>query len=266
MSCSLGCGNTEETHKPLPSQLTPHPHSAHMEPTVIYKDRHILVLDKPAGMPSTETAGGNPNSLARWIIENFPKVRKLHVMPKEGGLINRLDNETSGLTVAALSDKDYEKLRGGWRGKDVLKEYLCLVVGKLPPSGKITKLIAHHPDKSNKMIVVDSAEQAKLLKAKFAETSFEMIDGFLDYTLVRVIIKGGMRHQIRCHMASIGHPVAGDKLYQKMKHGARDWLGLKRHFLHSAKIGFVHPSSGKYVEFESPLPRDLEDALAKLRK
>jgi len=237
-----------------------------MEPKIIYRDRHIVIINKPAGMPSVDVAGGNPNSLASWLTKSFPKVNRLSCAAGEGGLINRLDNETSGLTLAALSDKDYEKMREVWKQREVLKEYLCLVIGQTPACGKITKLIAHHPDKPKKMIIVEDASEAKRLRARFAETTFEMIEGFLDYTFIRIRITGGVRHQIRCHMASIGHPVAGDALYKKIKHGPRDWLDLKRHFLHASRIGFTHPSSGKYVEFESPLPKDLKEVLTKLRK
>lgn len=237
-----------------------------MNPRLIYKDRHVLVIDKPAGMPSVGVAGGNPNTLASWIIENYPKQKKLKEAPCEAGLIHRLDNDTSGVIVAARSDKAYKRIKEAWSGGEVLKEYRCLVLGQIPPHGKITKLIAHHPEKSNKMMVVESAAEAKKLNARYAETEFELLEGFLDYSFLKIKISTGVRHQIRCHLASIGYPVAGDKLYQRTKHGPRDWLKTTRHFLHASRVGLPHPASGKYVEFESPLPGDIQKALDTLRR
>lgn len=235
-----------------------------MEPQIIYNDRQILIIDKPGGMPTVNAAGGMTETLAKWIITNFPKQQKLKAAPHEAGLINRLDNDTSGLVVAARTDKAYKSLKDAWRGRDVLKEYNCLVLGQTPPEGRITTLIAHHPDKSKRMIVVEDEAEAKRLKARFAETEYHIIETFLDYTYLKVGISTGVRHQIRCHLASIGYPVAGDRLYQRIKHMSRDWLGLTRHFLHATKIGFVHPSSGRYIEFESPIPEDLRAALKRL--
>lgn len=236
-----------------------------MEPRIIYKDRHILVIDKPGGMPSVNIPGGNPNTLVSWLLKHFPKQAKLKESGEEAGLIHRLDNETSGIMVAACSYKDYKKLRETWSSKEVTKEYRCLVLGQTSGRGNIRALIAHHPDKRKKMTVTENAEEGKRLKARYAETEYELIESFLDYSYLRTRIWQGLRHQIRCHLAYIGHPIAGDKLYQRTKHKARDRLKLKRHFLHASKVSFIHPSSGKSVEFESPLPTDLTEALQRLK-
>lgn len=232
-------------------------------PQLIHKDRHILVIDKPAGMPSVAVPGGTEATLARWLVGEFPKQKKFG--EDEAGLVHRLDNDTSGVIVAARTEEAHEFLKSLWEKNKVLKEYDCLVLGQTPAEGKITKLIAHHPNKSNKMTVVDNASDAKKSKARFAGTEYHTIEYFLDYTYLKVRITTGARHQIRCHLSSIGHPVAGDKFYQRTKHTHRDWLNLPRHFLHASKIGFTHPSSGKYVEYASPLPKDLEAALEQLR-
>jgi 23S rRNA pseudouridine1911/1915/1917 synthase len=217
-------------------------------------------------MASVPVKGGSPVTLSGWILEHFPRQKKLKEVPEEAGLIHRLDNDTSGVMVAARTDKDYKKLRESWKSKEVTKEYLSLVLGQAPEKGKISALIAHHPDKSKKMIVTENAEEGKRLKARFAETEYRMLESFLDYTYLKIKIREGLRHQIRCHMAHIGHPISGDQLYQKTKHRSRDWLELRRHFLHATELTFVHPSSGKTVRFEAPLAPDLQETLNSLRE
>lgn len=235
-----------------------------MEPTIIHKDRHIIVLDKPAGMPSSNVEGGNRNSLANWIVGQFPKQAKLETGGVDAGLVHRLDNDTSGLIVAARSDKDYKALRDTWGTKNVTKEYFCLVIGQVGANKKINTLIAHHPDKTKKMTVVNTEAEAKELGARFAETEFEILEGFFDYTLLKVRISTGVRHQIRVHLASIGHPLAGDRLYQREKHVVRDWLRPERHMLHCSRLVFPHPASQKPLEFHSPLSSDFLEILEKL--
>jgi len=232
-----------------------------MEPKISFEDKHILVLDKPALMPTTSISGGILDTLDKWIVEKFPKQSKISA---DAGLINRLDNETSGIVVAARTKEAYEKLNEIWDKKEIVKIYSALVLGQTPARGKITTLIAHHPGKSNKMMVVDDKNLATKLKARFAETEYEIVETFLDYTLLRVRITTGVRHQIRVHLSSIGYPIAGDKLYRKIKHEGRDFLDLKRHFLHASNLELLHPNSKKPMKFDSCLPEDLEDSLKKL--
>lgn len=231
-------------------------------PKIIHEDDQILIVDKPAGMPTVDATNGTAKTLERWLIEHFPAQKKIS---KDAGLVNRIDNDTSGIVVIARTPDAYNDLKEQWKGSLVLKEYESLVVGQIPAEGEITAMIAHHPGKSNKMLVVTTDEESKKLKARMGETNYELIEAFLDYSLVKVTITTGIRHQIRCHLSSIGYPVAGDKLYQRKKHEERDWLNLKRHFLHASKIGFIHPASKKYVEFSSPLPQDLQRAVLKLK-
>jgi len=226
----------------------------------IYRDEHIIILDKEAGVASTRLEGSSLPTVEDWLMQNIPSVAA-----NGGGLVNRLDNLTSGLIVAAFTADDLFEMRALWKKREVEKEYICLVIGSAPPEGRITTLIAHHPTRSNKMIVVKDLEEAKLLKARAAETEFWVLEDMFEYTLLRVRIYGGVRHQVRVHLSSIGFPIAGDELYKKEKHKRRDWLGLSRHFLHASRISFVSPFDGKRLEFDSPLPRDLEEALAKAK-
>lgn len=216
-------------------------------------------------MPTVNVPGGFTASLVNWLLANFPKQRRLKEGAEEAGLINRLDNDTSGIVVAARKDEAFEALKNTWRVKEVFKEYRALVLGQTKGEGRITDLIGHHPSKANKMIVVTDANEAKKLNARYAETEYRLLEWFLDYSYLSIRIITGVRHQIRCHLASIGHPIAGDKLYMRTKHESRDWLDLSRHFLHASKVGFIHPSTKKEVEYESPIPADLTEALTKLK-
>jgi len=268
------------------------------EPHIVYQDKEILVLDKPAGMPAVSLKKGKQKTLAAWILKKFPKQAEIGSNgPLEAGLVHRLDNDTSGLVVAARTKEAYEKLREdfsknpsspllqrGVRGDlkvcktgnfGILKAYTALVLGNPPDKGTITTPIAHHPRKKKKMVVCESAVQAQALKARPAVTSFELLKRYKvpddrrrvsgnqrptspsAYTLLRVTITTGVRHQIRAHLASIGFPIAGDRLYQNPKKHAEDTLPLKRHFLHASRLGFSHPKTGKWIEMRSDLPRDI---------
>lgn len=199
--------------------------------TILYEDDFILAVDKPAGMPSC----GNGS------IEDHLGLK----------LVHRLDNDTSGILVVAKTDVAFGKMRSIWKTSQVIKKYTALVLGKTPPAGNIDKPIAHHPRKKKKMIMGGK-------KARPARTQFKTIKYFKNYSLLEVTITTGVRHQIRIHLASIGHPLAGDHLYQKANKRERDTLGLERHFLHLATIELPHPETGKKLKLDSPLPKDLK--------
>jgi len=237
-----------------------------MNPKILHEDKDLLVIDKPAGLPAVPVPKGDPATLAYWILIRFPDQKKLTRSPEEGGLINRLDNETSGISVAARNDTSYNALQKIWGSDETLKEYDGLVLGETPQKGVIEKWIAHHPKKDKKMRIVDNAAEAKKLKAREAFTQFETVENFFDYSHLKIRITTGVRHQIRCHMAATGHAIAGDKVYRHPKHKERDWLDLKRHFLHLSRVSFRHPTSGKIVDFRSPLPQDLQETLEKIKK
>jgi 23S rRNA pseudouridine1911/1915/1917 synthase len=267
-------------------------------------------------MPCLSLKTGETDTLAAWLIKRFSRQAEIG-RPLEAGLVHRLDNDTSGLVVAARTSEAYETLRTqfsnpplppftkggdaklspllqrGVRGDlkvcktgnfGILKAYTALVIGNPPNEGTITTPIAHHPRKKKKMVVCKSAVQAKALKARPAITSFEVLKRYKSshdrrrvsgnqcptppsaYSLLRVRIATGVRHQIRVHLASIGFPIAGDRLYQNPKKRAEDTLSLKRHFLHASQIGFTHPKTGKWIEVKSALPDELKEVLALCRR
>lgn len=198
-------------------------------PKIIYQDEVLVIVEKPSGMPSLPAKPGtkDSNTVEGWLQKKFPLAK----------LVHRLDNETSGLMVAAKNDASYETLRKIWNTDKVIKKYTALVFGKTPPHGKVTTPIAHHPRKKRKMTVGGP-------RPRPAHTVFKTIQHFKNYSLIEVKIKTGVRHQIRVHLASIGHPVVGDKLYQKK-------LKASRLFLHLSHIQLPHPNSGKTMKWSS---------------
>ncbi|MDO8526666.1 MAG: RNA pseudouridine synthase [Deltaproteobacteria bacterium] len=207
-----------------------------MSPKIIYEDDALIMVEKPAGMSSTLQ-----NSVEEWLQKKFPKAK----------LVHRLDNDTSGLMVAAKDEATFEKLRAIWKTDGVVKKYTALVLGRTPSHGIITTPIAHHARKKKKMMTGGE-------KARPAHTEYKTIKHFKNFSLIEVQITTGVRHQIRMHMASIGHPLAGDRLYQKSKK-EEDTTGLTRHFLHLSHLELL----GK--TFHSEPPQDLKDGIASLR-
>lgn len=266
------------------------------QPHIVHSDEAILVVDKPAGWPAVSLKGGIERTLAAWLIDQFPSQASIGARPGEAGLVHRLDNDTSGLLVAARTEEVYRRLRQQFDEGTVEKEYAALVLGHPPAAGVIDLPIAHHPRKKKKMVVCESKARAEEWKARPARTEYRVIERFafpspwpsplppqelrrasrgegggrggvaaIDYSLLTVTITTGVRHQIRAHLASMGHPIAGDRLYQNPKMRAADALPLARHFLHAVRIAFVHPERGTDVAYDSPLPDDLKAALAALQ-
>lgn len=211
--------------------------------SILFQDETIVVLEKPAPFPSLSEKPGQKNqkSLQGWLDRKIPGAK----------LVHRLDNETSGLMVAAKTEAIYEKLRALWNTSAVTKKYSALVVGKTPHTGKITIPIAHHPKKKKKMLVGGK-------KGRPAITYFTTLSSDKNYTLLKVEIKSGVRHQIRAHLAFLGHPIVGDKVYGKPT--------KERHFLHLSFLEFPHPITQKKMRWKSPLPKDLKTLLSTLVK
>ncbi|MFA4873716.1 MAG: RluA family pseudouridine synthase [bacterium] len=244
-------------------------------PEIIHEDDLIFVIDKPAGMPSASLKGDERGTVAAWLKDNFPEQSRIDRGMLEAGLCHRIDNDTSGLLVAARTDEAYESLRAQFNAGEVKKEYRALVIGTPPEDGIIDAPIAHHPRKKSKMVACDSKALAVEWKGRPAVTRFKAMARYefasskggahaARYTLLDVTIDTGVRHQIRVHLAHIGHPLAGDKLYRNPAKRAADPLPLNRHFLHCMRLSFIHPATGKEVSFESTLPEDLAKTLSRL--
>lgn len=234
----------------------------------LYNDEHIFIIDKPDHMPAVSLSENEGNTLAALILERHPSQSEVGDDPLEAGLVNRIDNDTSGIIVGAWTREAYEILREAFRSGSVHKEYRALVLGRVDRDGMIDTPIAHHPSKKKKMVVCETEDRSFELRGRPAYTEFTIENRYEndkgEYTLLKVIIETGVRHQIRAHLASIGHPIAGDVLYQNPKKRAEDGLEIRRQFLHSYRIKFEHPILKTNFDITCPLPDDLQSALSQL--
>jgi 23S rRNA pseudouridine1911/1915/1917 synthase len=220
------------------------------EPTpklrIPYEDEHLLVVDKPGGLVVHPAAGHGSGTLVQALAG-----RSAGGDPERPGIVHRLDRDTSGLLVVARTDQAYEGLRALVRRRALEREYLALVRGR-PRSrtGRIEAPIGRdRRDPTRRSLDTDVP--------KDAITHFELVDLYDDHALLRVRLETGRTHQIRVHLAAIGLPVVGDPVYGTPE------PGLRRQFLHAARLAFTHPVTGERVDVESPLPPDLDAALAR---
>jgi 23S rRNA pseudouridine1911/1915/1917 synthase len=227
---------------------------------ILYEDDFLIVLNKPAGMATLSAPSGIP-SLSEELVLMRPELSDI----SDNGIAHRLDNDTSGIICVGKSVQSYKNLRTQFSDNKVSKHYRALVLGSTPDFDEIDAPLAHHPRKKTKMVVCESVDRAFELKARKAHTRYEVVQRYAfaeaSYTLLDVTITTGVRHQIRAHLAWKGFPLAGDRLYQNAKKRAEDMLPLKRHFLHASKLELDHPSTGKRMIFECPLPKDLTAVL-----
>ena len=216
---------------------------------IVYEDGDLLVVEKPAGLAVHPAPGHSAHTLVNAILSHLSE------LPDTGdwqrpGIVHRLDKDTSGLMVVAKSNGAQLDLASQFQARSVKKVYLALVKGNLtPPDGAIEAPIGR--DRSHRERMAVATED----KGRDARTNFHVVRYIGDYTLLEIRPETGRTHQIRVHLAAIGYPVVGDKVYGvKSPH-------LERQFLHASRLGFELPSTGEYVEFNSELPPDLERAL-----
>ncbi|MCL4406431.1 MAG: RNA pseudouridine synthase [Patescibacteria group bacterium] len=222
---------------------------------VIYEDRNLLVVDKPAGilMHKTSVKEGE-ETLADWLTANHPEVKTVGDDPKtRPGIVHRLDKETSGVVVIAKDQQTFEYLKSLFQNHGVRKTYLALVYGAVEPrEGIIEKPIGLKSGTVRRTV-----HGGKMVKE--AATEYKVLKDYDGFSLVEARPKTGRTHQIRVHFASINHPVVGDALYGGKKAKANS-LGLNRQFLHASSIEFIGPDKTRF-RFESKLPVDLTKAL-----
>ena len=238
-----------------------------LEVSILYEDRFILALDKPAGMPTHGRSGGARNSLANFLAAARPSLRGIGASPWELGLVHRLDRETSGVVLAAKDQPSFENLRSQFRQRAVKKRYWALVRGIPKGDGVIDYPLIHDPAERKKMKALrEKGRRRNRRRAWKALTRFRALSRSGQFSLLEVSMETGVTHQIRAHLEAIGHPLAGDRLYGDPLYARSraDPVGLGRHFLHAFYIGFLHPSTGQEMAIESPLPGELKKVLDRL--
>jgi len=252
----LATGNQVLARIPPPQPLRLVPEAIPL--TIIYQDNDILVVDKPAGLTVHPAPGHPSGTLVNALLALCPELQDITGTLRRGsgqalrpGIVHRLDKDTSGLMVVAKNDRAQRNLAQQLKGREVRKTYLALVQGTpQPPEGIIEAPIGRHPKNRKKMAVVAGGREA--------ETRYRTRQLWDGYALLEVEPISGRTHQIRVHLAAIGHPVVGDATY-----GKRSPL-VDRQFLHAHRLAFRLPTSGHAVEFELPLPPDLRQALERL--
>lgn len=232
-----------------------------MEPTIIYEDKDLIVINKPAGL--AVHAGGSikeGEALTAWLVKKFPEIKNIGDDPAlRPGIVHRLDKETSGVMVVARNQESFEILKQLFKTRQVEKRYIVLVQGVVAEKSGVIKL-------SIGMLRGNGVKRTTREKfgkeMKDAITEFRVLERFQNATLVEARPKTGRMHQIRAHFAALHHSVVGDRLYGK--NGVKP-EGPGRQFLHAGSLSFSYPGGRRFV-FEAALPQDLKSFLALLRK
>jgi 23S rRNA pseudouridine1911/1915/1917 synthase len=215
---------------------------------VVHEDADVLVVAKPAGLVVHPGSGNWAGTMLNALLHRVPALK---LLPR-AGIVHRLDKETSGLLVVAKHEAAMQDLVRQLQARTVKRTYLAIVRGAVAGEGTVDAPIGRHPVQRTRMAVVASG--------KHAVTHYRVRERFAAHTLLECDLETGRTHQIRVHLASIGHPLEGDPVY-----GGRGARRLPRQALHAWKLAFVHPGSGKVVRFTAPPPPDFEELVASLR-
>lgn len=214
---------------------------------VVHVDEHVVVVNKPAGLVVHPGAGNPTGTLVNGLLARYPEIADVG-QPMRPGIVHRLDAGTTGLMVVARTNEAYEELVAALSSHEVQREYLAIAVGHFDaPSGVVDAAIGRD--------VRDVTKMAVRIDGKFARTHYEVIaayDAPIAASLVRCILETGRTHQIRVHLAAVGHPVLGDAVYGGVRAGAP----FGRPALHAAVLSFAHPVTGETLRFEAALPAD----------
>ena len=222
---------------------------------IVFEDRYLLVVNKPKGMVVHPAAGNYEGTLVNALLYHCGDSLSGINGVLRPGIVHRLDTDTSGLLIVAKNDAAHKHLAAQIKAHSFTREYEAVVFGNLKDdSGTVDAPIGRHPVDRKKMCVTQK-------NSKQAVTHYQVIARYQGYTHIRCILETGRTHQIRVHMAYLGHPVAGDPVY-----GVRsEKVSFAGQCLHARKIGFIHPSTGEYLEFNSELPTYFEEFLFRLR-
>ncbi len=238
---------------PQPSALTPEP----IPLDILYEDDDLLVLNKPAGLVVHPAPGHPGGTLVHALLHHCPDLPGIGE-ERRPGIVHRLDKETSGVMVVAKTDAAMRSLAGQFKGRRVKKTYLALVHGEVKQTeGRIAAAIGRHERDRKRMGV-------RTRKGREAVTTYRVMKRLDGFTLLQLHPETGRTHQIRVHLSAMGHPVVGDKVYGGRRErkvavsGQRSAVSMaaERQLLHAWKLGFFHPRTNEWMEFEAPLPAD----------
>jgi 23S rRNA pseudouridine1911/1915/1917 synthase len=254
-STPVRAGQTYSIDVPAPIATTPEPEPLPLR--IVFEDSDVVVLDKPAGMVVHPAAGHSSGTLVNALLHHVKDLSGIggELRP---GIVHRLDRGTSGLMVVAKNDRAHQELSRQFRDREVEKEYVTLVWGVVQAGRRIDAAIGRDPAQRQKM-------STRARRARTAVTRVTWARHLKGVSLLKVAIATGRTHQIRVHLSAIGHAVVGDSIYggvhRRVPGDLRAVMRLERPFLHSARLSFTHPRDGRRVDFDSPLPLDLQTAL-----
>jgi 23S rRNA pseudouridine1911/1915/1917 synthase len=224
---------------------------------VLHQDAAVIVVNKPGGVPCHPIHAEERDTVMNAVVARFPDVATVGEKPLEGGLLHRLDNGTSGALLIARNRGTFDKLRDAIRAGRIARRYEALVAGAVEEKIEIDQPIAHHAKNARKMIVGDPSSANPKRAGRAATTMVEPIRRIGEFTLLSISPRTGSRHQIRVHLASVGHPIVGDTLYGGP---ASDALTRGRFWLHLCDVAFDSPAVG-HVKVSAPVPSDLKELI-----
>ena len=243
----------------------PDPTPAHNEaqdiPLVIaYEDEHLIVIDKPAGLVVHPAAGNLDGTLVNALLHHCRGSLSGIGGVARPGIVHRIDKDTSGLMIAAKTDRTHEGLARQFHDHSIDRRYKAITTGiPTPASGKIDAPLARSPQNRKKIAIVEGGKRAV--------THYRTIEPLQGAALVECRLETGRTHQVRVHMASIGHALLGDPVYARSggaKRALLERLGFRRQALHAARLGFIHPIDGNALAFESEMPADMQELFSQL--
>ena len=249
-------GERVEIEVPPPADETLTPESVPL--SIVYEDPHVLVVDKPAGMVVHPGAGRSGGTLAAAILAHAPTTAGVGG-PRRPGIVHRLDKDTSGLLVVAKTPQAYDDLVEQLAARTVTRRSLAVVHGRMRANEEVVDApIGRHPTDRVKMAIRPAG------RGKRAVTRYRVLERFADFTLLEVRLETGRTHQIRVHLASLGHPVVADSVYGNPR--TRSPIPLDGYALHATGLAFVHPAFRKVIECSAPIPARIERLLLHLRE
>ncbi len=226
---------------------------------ILFEDEDVLVVNKGAGMIVHPVSLSQKGTLVNALLAHTDTLSTINGLLRPG-IVHRLDKDTSGALIVTKTDRSHLHIAGQIRRREVKRRYKALVLGRVEPEeGRVTSPLGRHAVSRQKMSV-------KYVGGREAITNYRVVEKFvvrgLFFSLLEVLLETGRTHQIRVHLASIGHPVAGDSAYGRKS----EYICIKRQALHAELIGFVHPVREEYIEFAAPLPEDIVKQMEELRK
>ena len=229
-----------------------------LHPRLIYKDPNFIALDKPAGLlVHAKSSGADEPTLVDWVIKRYPEVKKVGEVSLRPGIVHRLDRDTSGIILVARNRKYFDYLKCLFQNREIKKTYLALVHGRV----KLNKGLIDRPISLKSGTIRRTAFKGR--SQREAVTEYKVLKRFKDFSLVEVYPQSGRTHQIRVHLAVLGHPVVGDRVYGSKK--SEVLLGVRRQLLHAYSLEFS-PSAGHRLRLAANMPEDMSKIIRYLER